>query len=355
MADKAIVYNYQKQTSFIQQDKESLEDAYHLMMFSFDPKSNVAYFLCIFKQIYFLLANWRKYDVIVSQIAAYHTFIPSILSRLNLKKHVIILHGTDCNVIPEIIYGNLGKWPLCWFTKKSLQMATLLLPVSYQLIENDSNYLSQSKARFGLKNNITKFKTPIHVIFNGLDNSIFKIKHVQRIEFSFLTVALDLGNHRNYLLKGIDLILDLAKKYPKYKFSIIGSDTIYGYNGDLPNVNVIGKVNHVNLPDIYNQHRFYLQLSMSESFGLSLCEAIMCGCIPVVSDVGMMAEIVGHFGYVLKEKDQKPLEQLINLAIDQNVNDNIGLMEKRRISVIERFDHAIRKKALIEVINKLTL
>ncbi len=354
MSKHTIFYNYQKMSSFIRQDKEILEERYQLIHFNFEPKSMFGYFLCMSKQMFVLFVNWRRYDVIVSQIAAYHTFIPSILSILKLKKHIIILHGTDCNVIPEINYGNLGKWPISWFTKKSIQMATLLLPVSDKLIDNEPKYLKYTGAKLGLKNNIANFKTPYQIVYNGLDVSKFNIIKDARPEFSFITVALGIDNQRNYFLKGIDLILEIAKLHPNYNFTFVGSDRIYGFENDLPNVKILGLVPHEKLAEIYNQHRYYLQLSMSESFGLSLCESILCGCIPIVSEVGMMPDIIEDFGHILHEKNVKHLETLIKNCIGQHVQNNLIQMEKRRSKVVSRFELVIRKEALMRVINEWT-
>ena len=126
-------------------------------------------------QFYFLLRHWNHYNVIVSQIAAYHTFFPSLLSRFGLKKHVIILHGTDSMILKEIAYGNLDRKVLSSFTSFSINNATYLLPVSQHLIYYKDNYNKSGQASFnGLQNNIKNFKTKYRVIHNGLNVDLFK-------------------------------------------------------------------------------------------------------------------------------------------------------------------------------------
>ena len=52
---------------------------------------------------------------------------------------------------------------------------------------------------------------------------------------------------------------------------------------------------------LYNESKFYFQLSNTEGFGVALCEAMLCGCVPIVSDVNFLPSIVGNSGFVLKK------------------------------------------------------
>lgn len=347
-----VFYNYQKYTSFIKADAEILESEYRLIRFSFRSQSILQHVTSFLKQKTMLLWYWNRYDVIVSQIAGYHTFIPSLLSYLKLKKHVIILHGTDCNIIKSINYGNLGKPVLDWFTRSSMKMATILLPVSQGLVLNTSEYLDIANS-MGLKINIPLLKTPIQVIHNGVLLDYFSITNTIRPKKSFLTIALGLESERNYLLKGIDLILEIARMNPDYSFTIIGSESIYNLTKPLDNVKVIGRVEQKQLAAYYNNHKYYLQLSMSESFGLSLSEAMLCGCIPIVSDTGMMPEIIQDYGFVLKKRDATMLDELIHDMLSQSEFDNEDLMKARHMTISKRFDMMIRSEALLNVIQKL--
>jgi glycosyltransferase involved in cell wall biosynthesis len=167
-----------------------------------------------------------------------------------------------------------------------------------------------------------------------------------------MTVALGLENKRNVLLKGIDLILELAKNNPDYTITIIGSDSIYGYNDSLKNVKLIGKVAHNELISYYNKNQFYLQLSISESFGLSLCEAILCGCVPIVSNVGMMPQIVENQKFVLNKKCVIELQNLINeVSGEKYVNKN-SILERQK-SIIDRFSFETRKLKLLKIVESL--
>lgn len=346
-----ILYNFQNDSSFIKKDREIISNHFKVLDFVFSPKKKILTPITIACQLVYIIIHWNKYQVILSQIAGYHTFIPSLLSSLKLKKHLIILHGTESNIIPEIRYGNLQKPVLKWFTKYSILNATKLLPVSYSLIENSTTYFLENNAQLGLKKIISNFHSPYQVIHNGLDVSQFNILKEQRKENSFLTVALDLNLEKNVKLKGIDLIFELARLNTTHNFTILGSNIVFNYDNSLPNVKIIGKVPHNELIKYYNQHKYYLQLSLSESFGMSLCEAMLCGCIPIVSNTGMMPAIIEDKGYILKKRDLNLLIKLIESIVLETKEKNPA--EIRNL-IIQKYDIKIREKLLFDLLNQIT-
>jgi glycosyltransferase involved in cell wall biosynthesis len=283
-------------------------------------------------------------------MAGYHTLIPSLLSFLRLKKHVIILHGAECNTLSEIGYGIFHKPILGAIAAFSMRHANLLLPVSEYLIYQNNTYLSDPPIAMGLTRHIKGKLPAIEVIHNGVNTETFTIKNTSRREKSFLTVATGLDSQRTYLLKGIDLLLKLARENPDYHITIAGSLLVYDYKNELPNVHIVGPVPNEGLVEIYNEHMYYCQLSMSEGFGVSLCEAMACGCIPIVSRVGIMPDIVGHTGFVLEKRDSSMLDALVRNTVIQSTKKK----EDAREQICQRFDIAIREKKLLEAIDHLS-
>ncbi len=346
-----LFYNIQNDSSFVKNDRQIILNNYNVIDFVFSQKSKILTPFTFFHQLVQIILYWNKYHIILSQIAGYHTLIPSLLSYLKLKKHIIILHGTDCNIIPEIGYGNLQKPVLKWFTKQSILKANLLLPVSHSLVDNKSEYYTENKISLGLRKNIVGFNTPYTIIHNAVEADKFRIITTDREPFTFITVAFGLEKKKNVLLKGVDLIIDLAKKNPEYTFTILGSNSIYNYKNDLKNVTIIPKVAHNKLIDYYNQNKYYLQLSISESFGLSLCEAMLCGCIPIVSDVGIMPEIVEDKGFILMSRDQVQINNLLHtICQDKKEIDQFLIREL----ILKKYSFPIRREKLLFAIHHLT-
>ena len=98
---------------------------------------------------------------------------------------------------------------------------------------------------------------------------------------------------------------------------------------------------------LFNQSQFYLQLSNTEGFGVALCEAMLCECIPLVSDVNFLPTIVGDSGFVLKKRNSDMLVDLINMALNSDI---IHLEQKARKRIKDNFSVNKRKKMLLSVL-----
>src|SRR5690606_24180716 len=112
---------------------------------------------------------------------------------------------------------------------------------------------------------------PIQVIHNGFDASYWCDQHSARMTYSFATVAMGISRKNRAAVKGIDLILEMARQYPHYQFTLIGDPE---FSCQLSNVKIMGKLTSDELRNLLNQHQFYLQLSISEGFPNALAEAM---------------------------------------------------------------------------------
>jgi glycosyltransferase involved in cell wall biosynthesis len=110
------------------------------------------------------------------------------------------------------------------------------------------------------------------------------------------------------------MIAQVAPRLPDCEYLIVGAR--HGSLPDRPaNVVEVPFIPNEELPAHYGEASFYLQLSVSEGFGNALCEAMLCGCIPVVSEVGAMPEIVGDAGVVVPKRDVDVLEGHLQRAL----------------------------------------
>ena len=203
--------------------------------------------------------------------------------------------------MPSINYGNLRKPLLGWFTLKSLKYSSHIISPSLTLVECDYTYNDQDYPKQGFRFFDKSIKTPFTVIYNGVDISYFKSgETLLRHKNSFLTICSNIDK-RNFRLKGIDLFIAVAEYFPDFAFTIIGK-VAQGFNIVRPdNVTIIDYVPHELLPGKMAEFAFYCQLSMSEGFGLALAEAMACGCVPIVSNVGIMDFIIGDSGFILEK------------------------------------------------------
>ncbi len=344
---KNLLYFFPRKTSFISADADILSKKYTVLSFSFKPSPKWLapyYFLAQFIFIIFKLP-WTK--VMFSQFSGYHTFLPALFSKLFKIPHYIVLNGTECNNFPEINYGFIHQPLLFWFSKKSLQWSTRLFPVSESLISAEYTYTSTKYKLQGYTHFYKNINTPCTTIHNGISIEQFNIDpSIQRAAHSFVTVAGGLETSNRRLVKGLDLVIELAKMTPEHHYTFIGAHRTTGLG--LPsNVSVMGLIPHHQLSSIYNRHQFYLQLSMTEGFGISVCEAMLCGCVPIVSDVGILPAIAGENGYVLHQKNVDLLSALVKQAISAYNPDH---SDKYRQHIIDHYSLALREEKLLESI-----
>lgn len=344
---KTILYFYPVKSSFVLSDEELLSGSYTVKSFFFDGRQKILTPFRFLNQFIFIIQHIRRADRMVSQFSGYHSFLPSLAGRIFRKPHFIILHGTECNNFPEFGYGYLNRPLLFWFSKKSLSWATKLLPVSETLVSVDYTYTATKYFKQGYKNFHPTVTTPYTVVNNGVSPEKFTPDESQtRNPFTFITVAAGLNSSIRRVIKGIDLVIELAKRTPEYSYTIIGT------SGPLPielppNIKIVDFVAHDKIAEYYNKNAFYLQLSVSEGFVVSVCEAMLCGCVPIVSNVGASSFIAGPSGYVLKKKDINDLLALIQQAVE---GYSLEKMSLARQHILQHFTTDERRRRLLNAI-----
>lgn len=344
-----MIYCYLSASSFVSQDIKTFQDFYSVKLFSFQPSNKLLLPVSFLKQLFFLAVHIRPAVILVCQFAGYHSLMPVAFSRLFHRSCLIIVGGTDCVSMPSINYGNLRKPLLGWFTLKSLKYAAHIIAPGESLVECDYNYADDDYPKQGYRYFDNSIKTEATVIYNGIDTSRF-IPDINtgRRKMTFLTVCNNLDK-RNFLLKGIDLFTEMAMQFPECQFTIIGRIASGFHFNKPPNVTHIDFINHESLPSKMAEFTFYCQLSMSEGFGVALAEAMACGCVPIVSRVGIMDIIVGDTGFVLEKRDPEMLKSVILNALHADT-DSLALKARERIA--EKFTSHKRKAKLIQLLKK---
>lgn len=344
MKKTRLMYVHVGLSSFVKKDIAMLSEEFDLVIHYFDLKSKSKLPLSFLRQLGFLMKNSRKSEGIVIQFAGYHSYLPTILKFLHRKKTIIVMGGTDSVSFPSIQYGAFYNKYLKFFTRVSLKKATLLLPVSESLIHYKYTYSDNDFSEQGYLVHAPKTKTEVQTIYNGYDSDKWHSSN-QKEEKSFLTIGADLGSRFGKKLKGIDLILEIAPKFPDCKFYIIGGDRL---KEEVPqNVILVGNMPHDDLPEFIASKVYYLQLSMSEGFPNALCEGMLSGCVPIVSNVGAMPMIVDNVGFILKKKDSSLLSELINEALNSDISD-LAIQARNRIK--DNFTIQNRKDQLTKAI-----
>ena len=259
------------------------------------------------------------------------------------KKFVIVLGGYDCVSFPTIGYGAFANK---WMRKAviySYKRADLLLPVHESLIYSDYTYSSEYPDKQGIRAFVPNLQTPHQTIFNGYDALKWPADLSKKKPRTAITIAAGIEENRRSILKGIDIVLELAKAHPDYEFIIVGGSLV---NTPI-NVTVHPQLPQSELLKLLQQSQFYLQLSISEGFPNALCEAMLCGCIPIVSNVASMPEIIGDSGAILETKSQRDLSSILKKL---ELENNIALQQKSINRITELYTEMSREVQLLNAI-----
>jgi len=287
MKRKKVLFVYTNYASFVKTDDEILAGEFDVRHFCFQPVKGTIFTLReIIRQFFFLLFHIRTFDFVYIWFADLHSFIPVLFSKLAGKKSFLVIGGYDVCRMPSLRYGVFCSKTRGCTALWSMKNCHLNLPVS--------NHVARKVKAITRKNN---FKT----IYNCVNIPEDQTSNPGERKM-VLTVG-QINSERSYLLKGIDTFVEVARQLPELLFCIAGFDSqkLARLQKDFPpNVMVTGEIAHDQLSGLYLQSKVYCQLSRSESFGVALAEAMLMGCIPVVTNVGGMPEVVGDSRFVVK-------------------------------------------------------
>lgn len=216
-------------------------------------------------------------------------------------------------------------------------------------ITNEYNQeAGQAEYLQGVKNHFPGLKTPYQVIHNGFDTEYWEREQgTEKKESTFIAVF----SPSQYLLKGGDLIHKMALRFPESTFYLAGLDQPATMAIKPDNLHFLGKVSRDRLKSYYSTCQFHLQLSIFEGFGCALSEAMLCECIPIVSRVNIMPEMVGDSGFVLDKRDEELLAKILEDALALSNKSELGKKARERIATM--YPISLREELFLKLINSI--
>jgi len=282
------------------------------------------------------IKQWRKamgYDLYFSWGGpSLHTLL---FAKLFKGKSLIVAVGGDAAELPEIPYGAFTTWKK-HLVKFVFDRADVVLAVS------------KFTRREVLKHSKPK---KLIVIYNVVDTEKFKPKGQK--ERMVLTVSgpLDLSMIKR---KGLETFLRCARRFPDIPFVLVGKHKDISCVKQLKkiapsNVKITGYIPFEELLSYYRRAKVYVQISLYESFGLALAEAMSCECVPVVTSKAALPEVAGDIGFYVPYGDPKATAEAIKEAF--NATSAVGRKARKRIK--DMFSLQKRKGKLLEIINAM--
>lgn len=290
---------------------------------------------CTLKSIKGLL----KSDLVFVWFADYSSLIPVLFAKILGKKSVVVAGGFDVGYLPELNYGAKAR-AIRWFcVKNTFKYAKQILPVS--------NYAMKSLLALTGVN-----PKKVDMLYNCIKSSNYNLEISDNSKRQHFITVSQAGDLLEFVRKGNDRFIETAKQNPKFKFVLAGLrgsalDKAIELGTHLDNLEIIpGPISLYNdiLP-LYSKAFGYFQLSIEETFGLAVIEAMKCGCVPIVSPNAALPEVAGKHGVIVQTDEE--ISRALNNAVSIDLNKRLEFSK-----FADKYDIANREIKIIELLNK---
>jgi glycosyltransferase involved in cell wall biosynthesis len=258
------------------------------------------YFLQLFTKI---LPGVLRHDICWIWFADYPALPMVLFSKILRKRTVINIGGWEVVAFPEINYGCQLRRTRGWIVRWLLRNADMIVVPSEPYAD-----ITKKTERMAKR---------ICIIPNYFDTSLCDHdlpKKEKRVITAYCADGLE-------LLKGLETYRAVRRSGLPYKFD------------------EYRRIPHRQMIDEMKRSKVYCQLSYTESFGMTVVEAMACGCIPVVTDRGALPWVVGDTGIIVPYGDVEKTRTAIETAM---------LMDGKPARERARIFSKKRKRELIE-------
>lgn len=351
-----LLFVYRNPNSFVEEDRRLLQEHYDVRSFHFEAdKATSAFGLARLwtRQLWWLLRELPAADLVYAWFADHLAALPVLLASWFDVPAAVVLGGMDCNWLPELDYG---VWESRWrapLARWVVHHADVLPTVSPSLIEAEERYSNwPERRRNGIRVHVPDLETPHPVVSLGFRPEEWPMGPAQRTDT--ITTAALVDSWRTFKVKGHDLFLAAARRMPEVSFRIVGlsSDLAAALRdeNEVPdNVTLLPPRPRTELRTVYQETSVYAQLSRVEAFGLVVGEAMLSGCVPVVSAVGQLPALVGDTGMLVERPDPDAIAEVLRDALARDAEAR----RAARARIEEQFSMAQREERLLDLLADL--
>jgi glycosyltransferase involved in cell wall biosynthesis len=276
-------------------------------------------------------------NLVFCWFASRSSFWTLLFARMMKKKSVLVIGGYDIAKIPEAGYGSQRGGFRKWMSRQAMKMATVIMT---------NSYYSQKEAN-------TNADLPINhvsVIYHGVPDPFHSLPPLTNKR---LVLTVGNVNQPNLKRKGLENFVLAAREMPEIQFVLVGAwqDQSIDHLRRIASANVIltGWVDENTLLEYYRKASVYVQASLHEGFGLSVAEAMLAGCTPVVTRAGSLPEVVGDCGIYIETPAVEKLVPAIAGAINTTERDR----KKGRERILTTFPMETRRRKIEQIIDLL--
>lgn len=353
-----IIYVKPNNSSFIRGDEEILKQHFELKSIDLQQaKGNTVYFKNMLKMCWVLFSKGLtgKY-IFVCWFADYHSAIMTFFASITGNKSVIFIGGQETVCYPELGKGVYRNKFRGWFVGYSLRNATQVIANHQSLIYHENRYYNAENPHIdGVKHYVKGFKTPVDVVYNGVDPTKF-VRDPKILKQPNLVLTVGTMNHLgDFQNKGFDLFIQVAARNSNWQMVLIGLNP--GYLEWVEEHYSVSKIENLKiipsfcpqdiLSENYNKAQVFVQCSITEGMPNTLSEAMLLECVPVGSNINGIPDAIGDTGVIVKHRNVEEIE----IAIENALTMNTSAAARQR--VIELFSFQKREKQLYEIFQKI--
>ncbi len=303
-----ILFVHNCLTRFVSQDLAALRQYHHVSECSLS--SRLVNPVSLWRQV-------RAHDAVFGWFASWHTVLPMTYARILRKPSILVVGGYDLARLPEIAYGHQRGGLKKWISRFTIKMAQCL-------VTNSEFSASEVKCNAGVQSR------SINVVYHGVPDRFGCLPEARRERIVLTVGNVDVSNLRR---KGLEPFVRTAALLPDVRFVVAGAwsdDAIRRLRAIAPsNVEFTGWLEDEALLDWYRRASVYVQASLHEGFGMAVGEAMLAGCIPVVTKAGALPEVVGNCGVYSPSSEPSYIAIAIEEAL--SFQDSDRARARRRI------------------------
>ena len=274
-------------------------------------------------------------DVVFCWFASVYAFAGVFIGKFLGKKTIVVVGGVDAAKDEELGYGIwLNPWK-AKLVRYVFRNADRILVVDPCLKEE-----AMRLAAYDGKNMV--------YVPTGFDVNFWRPGSEK--EKKVLTVA-TVKDERTFRRKGIDTLIEAAVLLPEVEFTVIGVDTDIALNRRPPlNMKFHSKMPREKILPYYQESQVYCQPSRREGLPNALCEAMLCCCVPVASEVSGNPTAVADTGILVPASDCAALAEGIKNAL--LMDQTAGMRARAR--VVALFPIQKRESELARIIERFS-
>lgn len=326
-----VLYVYNDVTTFTKHDLDIVGRDHDVreLLFQRDAMASLRFGLQAVRDVW-----WS--NAILSWFGSFHALLPFALGRVLGRKCVVIASGYDVACLPEIGYGNMSGGLRRLVGRAVFRMAHKVLAVSRA---------TAGEAVANARVDARKIEVIHHGVPREEGGGEYDPSHKE-----VMVITVGAVERSNLMRKGHMNFVEAAHHLPDVPFVLIGAwqdDAIERLKAVAPpNVRFTGWLAAEELQSYMRRASVYVQTSAHEAFGMAVAEAMLGGCVPVVSDRGALPEVVGDCGVVVRFGDAEATAAGIRAALSRREE----FARRAHERVASTFSLAARRKQLMEAL-----